>query len=163
MRKFIEKNPGSTAKFVAQTFGVTRKEVNAILYAHSGVTFRKNDTDYTWFLAGDNFSEVATRETHSVAQIGKKKVLTEHTVFPGYSLFKIENENDVVRLSLNTNHVYFKNLRDKSGLVKLDEVTVVLEALASALEHQYTEMDFIEEFVNDWGYLLHCQILNIEK
>lgn len=156
--EFVKKNPGSTAKKIADKFGVARKTVNSILYANKEKLFTKNDTNHTWYVYGSKTEQTRTNVKHTTTHLSDKNVVTELDSFPGYALFKIENENDKIKLTLNVNHEFFVTKGLTKDISKKDEVVLLLETLARALEHQYTEIDFIEEIVNDWGYLLSRKI-----
>ena len=109
-------------------------------------------------MVGANIANALAKDEPVVAKLARKKVVVEHVEFPGFSLFKVQNEHDRVRLLLNRNHLFFNKLEDNQKSQNVQFVNILLETLASALEYQYTEIDFIEEFVNDWGYLLHQRI-----
>ena len=158
LTEFIRAKPGSTAKKVAHAFGVSRKEVNSLLYAQKDRIFSKSENNHTWYLVGAKIKESSPIDEPVVAKIARKPVVTEQVAFPGYSLFKVENEHNNVRLTLNKNHVFFRQFSDDKDPQRTEEVVILLETLASALEHQYTEIDFIEEFVNDWGYILNRKL-----
>jgi hypothetical protein len=160
LTEFIKAKPGSTAKKVASAFGVSRKEVNSLLYAEKDRIFSKSENNHTWYLLGTKIIESSSSDEPAVTKITRKQVITEQVAFPGYSLFKVQNEHNAVRLTLNKNHVFFRQFSDEKDPQKMGEVVTLLETLASALEHQYTEIDFIEEFVNDWGYLLNRKLSN---
>lgn len=156
--EYIQKNPGLTAKQIADKFGVARREVNSILYAYKGKRFQKDDNSHSWYLAGTKIALSPENNLKSSPHRVEKRVVTELTSFPGHSLFSIQYGGENIKISLNKKHDFFLKTSLLNDDHKSNELVLLLEALANALEQHYTEIDFIEEVINDWGYFLNRKI-----
>ena len=74
LAEFIKAEPGSTAKKVASAFGVSRKEVNSLLYAEKDRIFSKSENNHTWYLLGTKIIESSSSDEPAVTKIARKHI-----------------------------------------------------------------------------------------
>lgn len=152
--KTIEATPGLLAREIATKFGVTRKEVNSILYGKLKSKIRKDEKN-RWYLVGFSKSVVERKKTvDKSSTFTSKPVTVESSSFPGSSLFIIKPFGNEVKIEVNKSHPFMAKdyeILDDSGKKAVNKL---ITALALVFEKHYSESDFIEELIDEWGIAL---------
>lgn len=116
--------------------------------------FHKSEEGHRWYLPSQSevlSSSLSLNANRKKSHIEKDVIIT-HSNFPGHSLFSIKYDSKTISMKINEGHDFFDHL--KHGLDQESACNLLLQTLAMALEPHYTEIDFIEEIVGDWGFFL---------
>jgi len=148
----IAEKPGLMAKDISSILGVKRKDVNSILYGDLSAKVQK-DGEYCWFLIDKN-AILEPKDAIESQNFSAKPIKIQPSEFPGNSLFLIRPTGSEITVETNYSHLFFANIYsnlDEGGKTAVDQL---VSSIALVCEKHYTEIDFIEEFVDELGAAL---------
>ena len=141
MQEFIKNEPGLPAGKIAKKLGVTRKEINSLLYKHNKELFTRIDHGEkapTWNIFNAN---MVTNEKSNA------KLLEKNFQNPGKIIMKKILEEIDLELSDN------KKFETKTGSIRF-EVLVVSEGMNSNFtRYEILDVDDLIIIINDDSYL----------
>ena len=151
MQEFIKNEPGLPAGKIAKKLGVTRKEINSLLYKHNKELFTRIDHGEkapTWNIFNANMvtneksnAKLAEKNSQNPGKIMMKKILEE------------------IDLELLNN----KKFETKTGSIRF-EVLVVSEGMNSNFtRYEILDVDDLIIIINDDSYLSDFLAQNLEN
>jgi hypothetical protein len=151
LQDYIKKQPGLTAGKIAKELGVTRKEINSLLYKHNKKIFTRVDHGEkapTW----TSFS--ASEDIREHVSVDKPEIIIEN---PGKMIMKKILEEIDLELSAND------RFETKTGSVKI-EVVVASEGMNSNFTRfEILEVDDLIIIINDDSYLSNFDGRSLEN
>lgn len=151
----IIKKPGLLAREIANELGVSRKVINSTIYKNLRNKVFKTDS-HRWYVNGSIApSNAAKKNRDKSDEFSEKEVNFIDAQFPGHSLFSLEYEGDKrILLHLNKNHDFFSKSYAGLDTTGQNAIDTIFASLARVMEKHYSDADFIEELVDDWGAVL---------